>query len=421
MMKVKVGISLFACVFVMALSVVGGMPAPAIAEDLGEVLVFINWSSEAEIGALNEIKTRFEAKGGVWKDFAIAHDTGASIPLINMITGGNPPDVFFEANVRNRRDFLKRGLIHDFTEFYNTMNVEDQLPQAVQNAIRVDGMVTNAPLAIHIDGTIFYNKQVAADCGIDPTAWNSLDEMFNDFDAIRAKGYIPLAIGGQKWQIGYLFHAMAAHVSGELYDAIWSYEPQREYLDSPEMRELLAIMRRIQENTDEGSPNRNWNDTTNLVITGKALMQLHGDWMKGEFVGAGQQIGVDYDSMIAPGSKGVAVTVDEWAFLAPKTEQKEKTLNALFEVVYDKELQQAFSSIKGSTPIRLDATEGVDKHAQMVLEILKDPDFQHPNPNIGTDPDWSAVLWDVIDAYWNTDMSADEAIKQLEDQLDLMF
>ena len=130
MMKVKVGISLFACVFVMALSLVGVMPAPAIAEDLGEVLVFINWSSEAEIGALNEIKTRFEAKGGVWKDFAIAHDTGASIPLINMITGGNPPDVFFEANVRNRRDFLKRGLIHDFTEFYNSMNIEDHLPQA---------------------------------------------------------------------------------------------------------------------------------------------------------------------------------------------------------------------------------------------------------------------------------------------------
>jgi glucose/mannose transport system substrate-binding protein len=143
--------------------------------------------------------------------------------------------------------------------------------------------------------------------------------------------------------------------------------------------------------------------------------------MKGEFIAAGKEIGVDYDSMIAPGSNGVAVTVDEWSFLAPKTEQKQQALEAIFEIVYDKEQQQAFSSIKGSTPIRLDATEGVDKHAQMVLEILKDPDFQHPNPNIGTDPDWSAILWDVIDAYWNTDMSADEAIKQLEDQYDLIF
>ena len=421
MKKVKVGISLFACVFVMALSLVAGLPAPVIAEDLGEVLIFINWSSDSEIGALNEIKTRFEARGGVWTDFAIAHDTGANVSLINMITGGNPPDVFMEANMRLRRDFLKRGLIHDFTALYKTMNIADQLPQAVQEAIAVDGVVTSAPLAIHIDGTLFYNKHVAADCGIDPEAWTSLDDMFNDFDAIRAKGYIPLAIGGQKWQIGYLFHAMAAHVSGELFDSIWSYEPKREALSSPEMRELLAIMRRIQENTDEGSPNRNWNDTTNLVITGKALMQFHGDWMKGEFVAAGKEIGVDYDSMIAPGSKGVSVTVDEWQFLTPKTEQKEKALNALFEVVYDKEQQEAFSRIKGCTPIRLDATEGVDKHAQMVLEILKDPEFQHPNPHIGTDDDWSNAIWDIIDFYWNSDMSADEAIKQLEDQFDLIF
>jgi ABC-type glycerol-3-phosphate transport system substrate-binding protein len=113
--------------------------------------------------------------------------------------------------------------------------------------------------------------------------------------------------------------------------------------------------------------------------------------------------------------------VDEWSFLAPKTEQKERTLNAVFEIVYDKELQEAFSSIKGSTPIRLDATEGVDKHAQMVLEILKDPEFQHPNPHIGSDEDWNNAIWDIIDFYWNSDMSADEAIKQLEDQFDLIF
>ncbi len=214
---------------------------------------------------------------------------------------------------------------------------------------------------------------------------------------------------------------MAAHVSGELYDSIWTYEPKREALSSPEMRELLAVMRRIQENTDEGSPNRNWNDTTNLVITGKALMQIHGDWMKGEFRAAGKEIGVDFDSRIVPGSNGVAVTIDEWTFLKPKTEQKELAENAIFEIIYDKELQEAFSHFKGSTPTRLDATEGLDKHAKMVLDILEDPEFQHANPNIGSDVDWNNAIWDIIDFYWNSDMSADEAMKQLEDQYDLIF
>lgn len=424
MMKARIGIALFACLFVFALGVIiGGIPTPVMAaDDPNAILVYINWSSDAEIGAVNQIKTRFEELGGVWTDFTIAHDTGASVALINMITGGNPPDVFILSNVRERREFLKRGLLRDFTEFYKTLNVDDQLPKAVRDAIQVDGIVTSAPLAVHVDGTLFYNKHVAADCGVEPTAWKSLDDMFNDFDKIKAKGYIPLAIGGQKWQIGYLFHALVAHVSGELFDSVYSYEPKREALSSPEMREVLAIMRRIQENTDEGSPNRNWNDTTNLVITGKALMQIHGDWMKGEFVGAGQEIGVDYDSMLIPGSKGVSVTIDEWSFLAPKTEQKAQAENLLFEVVYDKNVQEAFSRIKGCTPIRLDATEGVDKHAQMVLEILKDPSIQHPNPHIGSDEDWNNAIWDIIDVYWNTPgMSADETIKQLEDQFDLIF
>jgi glucose/mannose transport system substrate-binding protein len=59
-------------------------------------------------------------------------------------------------------------------------------------------------------------------------------------------------------------------------------------------------------NSDPGvyrSPNRKWDDTTNLVITGKALLQIHGDWMKGEFRAAGKQPGVDFDCMNIPGTK----------------------------------------------------------------------------------------------------------------------
>ena len=45
-------------------------------------------------------------------------------------------------------------------------------------------------------------------------------------------------------------------------------------------------MRQLRGLADEGSAGRNWNDTTSLVITGKAAMQFMGDWAKGEFVNA---------------------------------------------------------------------------------------------------------------------------------------
>jgi glucose/mannose transport system substrate-binding protein len=58
------------------------------------------------------------------------------------------------------------------------------------------------------------------------------------------------------------------------------------------------------------------------VITGKALLQIHGRWMKGEFLAAGKKPGVDFDCMNIPGTKGVVVTVDAWAFSIQKIRRK---------------------------------------------------------------------------------------------------
>ncbi|MGO4119253.1 hypothetical protein ACEQ6C_39485, partial [Rhizobium ruizarguesonis] len=39
---------------------------------------------------------------------------------------------------------------------------------------------------------------------------------------------------------------------------------------------------------------QDWNQATNLVITGKAGGQIMGDWEQGEFALAGQKAGTDY-------------------------------------------------------------------------------------------------------------------------------
>ena len=67
------------------------VPGFAQKKAIGDLLVFNNWSAASEIGALNVVRGAFQAQGGIWNDITIAHDTGASIPLINMVTGGNPP------------------------------------------------------------------------------------------------------------------------------------------------------------------------------------------------------------------------------------------------------------------------------------------------------------------------------------------
>jgi glucose/mannose transport system substrate-binding protein len=389
---------------------------------LGELLVFNNWSSASEIGALNVIRNAFQAQGGKWNDITIAHNTGASIPLINMLTGGNPPDVFIENNVKFRRDLMSRGMLADFTAYYKTLNLDKVLPQAVKDAMMVDGRVTSAPLAIHIVGTVFWNTAVAKKVGVDPKSWKSLDDMFADFPKIRKAGVIPLAIGAQPWQLEYLLGSCIVYVSGDLYDNVFGLKPNRAAFDSKEMRQALAYFRKIQREADPGAANRNWNDTTAMVIRGDALMQMHGDWMKGEFAAAKKKIGVDYDTMLIPGTKGVQVTIDEETFLKPNNDLKKASEEALFNIMLQKDITERFSVIKGSTPVRLDATAGIDKHAKMVLAALNNPKFGHPVRNITMDADFAGAYMNLADSFWNTpDMTADELIKKLQQQYDTIL
>jgi glucose/mannose transport system substrate-binding protein len=389
---------------------------------LGELVVFNNWSSDAEIGALNVIRNAFQAQGGKWTDITIAHDTGASIPLINMLTGGNPPDVFIENNVGLRRELFKQGLLHDFTAYYNSLKIDKYVPPAVKDAMMVDGKVLSAPLGIHIVGTVFWNIAAAKKAGVNPKSWKSMDAMFGDFAKIRKAGIIPLAIGAQKWQLEYLLGSMMVQVSGKLYDDICGLNPKKASIDSKEMRQALAYFRKIQKEADPGSANRNWNDTTALVMRGDALMQLHGDWMKGEFLAAKKKLGTDFDTMLVPGAAGVQVTVDEETFLKPANEIKKNSIEALFKIMMTKSITENFSVIKGSTPVRLDATKGIDKHAKLVLAALKKPNFGYPVKNITMDQDWAGAFADLTDAFWNTpEMTADQFISQAQGKFDEVF
>ena len=408
---------------VLTLALAATIAASSFAQQkLGELVVFNNWSSAAELGALNVIRTAFQGQGGKWTDITIAHDTGASIPLINMLTGGNPPDVFIENNVSLRRELLKQGLLRDFTSYYNSLKVDKYIPPAVKDAMMVDGKVLSAPLGIHIVGTVFWNIKAAKKAGVNPASWKNLEDMFADFPKIKKAGIIPLAIGAQKWQLEYLLGSMIVQVSGNLYDDICGLKPKKESLDSKEMRQALGYFRKIQQEADPGSANRNWNDTTALVMRGDALMQLHGDWMKGEFLAAKKKLGVDFNTMLVPGANGVQVTVDEETFLAPKDDTKKASQEALFKIMLTKEITENFSVIKGSTPVRLDATKGIDKHAKLVLAALKRPGFGHPVKNITMDPDWAGAFADLTDAFWNTpDMTADQFIKQAQAKFDDVF
>ncbi|MBL4812354.1 MAG: carbohydrate ABC transporter substrate-binding protein [Rhodobacteraceae bacterium] len=390
------------------------------AEDL---VVYQTWSSPAEVAALNVLNDAVSAQGINWIDITIPHDTGSSVSLLNLVIGGNPPNIFSENNTGVYRDLTGMGLGRDLTEAFTESGAIEHFSAAVLNAITIDGEIRKMPLGVHIDGMLYYNMEVAQAAGVDPTAWGSLDEMYADFEKISAAGYTPLAVGAQQWQIGYLTHAMMATVGGpEVYNALYGAEPDRDVLSSDAVRTVFEWLRKFQEASDEGSVNRDWNMTTNEVITGGALMQIHGDWMKGEWRAAGREAGVDFGCIPVPGYEAVAVTVDGWGALGGQSPEVDAAEMLFAQIVTGAEVNAAFASVKGATPVRNDVPSGaLDACSQRVIELLGDNDRQVNNPSVTVDADWSSAIWEVAFNFWSDpEMSVDDAVANLESQYDVI-
>ena len=82
--------------------------AAASAVQATDLVIYHGWSSPAEVAALNVLKSGLAAKGDGWTDLAIPHDSGANVSLINLLTGGNPPNAYMESDPNMYRDLLKQ-------------------------------------------------------------------------------------------------------------------------------------------------------------------------------------------------------------------------------------------------------------------------------------------------------------------------
>jgi glucose/mannose transport system substrate-binding protein len=389
-----------------------------------ELNVNYNWTGPSEVAAVKVLQQHLADMGVKWNDFAVVqHDTGANISVINMVAGGTPPDVFLSADPGLYRDLKSQGLGFSLTALYDKIGATPNFPDAVLKSIQVDGDIVKAPSNVHIDGMLFYNKDVAAKAGVDPTAWTSMDDVWADFDKVKAAGFIPIAIGSQKWQEGYLFHALVAAYGSDIWDGLYAPEPDVSVFDSPSMHKVLDVLRQFQQHTDPGAVNRDWNITTNLVITGKALMQIHGDWMKGEFRAAGKVAGKDFGCINIPGAESVSVTVDAWGFIKSDDPAVTEAQDKFASLLVDPKVSAEFSAKKGSTPVVLNApTDQLDVCNQIVLDTLKDPAKQHQNPHNTADADWYNATWDVIDHFWtDPTMTDDQAIAELKKAHDAIF
>ena len=391
-----------------ALAASVALPTMASAVDL-EVTHW--WTSGGEAAAVAEFAKAFnENTDNTWVDGAIAGGGSTARPImVSRILGGDPMGATQFNHGRQTEELIEAGLMLDLTDLAEAEGWKDFVhPVSLLDGCTLDGRIYCVPVNIHSWQWLWVSHQAFADVGLDvPTNW---DEFIAAAPALEEAGKIPLAMGGQPWQSAGAFGVLVVAIAG--LDA-WTevnVNKNGEVAAGPEYKkvfEAAAAARQYSKNSNV----QDWNQATNLVITGKAGGQIMGDWAQGDFQVAGQVAGEDYSCLPGLGVNEIISTGGD-AFYFPKQDdpEVEAAQKELASLMVSKEVQVNFNLKKGSLPIRGDIDlAAANDCMKKGLEILATGAIL-PDGNQVLSPDTTGQIEDLMTQFWASDeISAEEA------------
>lgn len=387
--------------------IVAGALSPAAHAQKAEVIHW--WTSGGEAAAIKEFATMYSKAGGTWVDTPIAGGGGAQARTVmaNRTMGGDAPTAAQYNYGKQYEEIIKEGLLNNLDDIAAKGNWDKLLPEKIKNAVKVDGHYYAVPVNLHNENWVWFNKAVLAKAGAkEPT---NMDEMFAAMDKVKASGVTPLALGGQGWQEAITFRGVLLAVGGQdLYLKTFKDKDA----STPGFRKTVETFRKLKGYTDAGSPGRDWNLATGMVIEGKAAFQMMGDWAKGEFVNAGKSAGKEYGCFMAGGPK-MPYAIGGDVFVFPKGKNVDAAQKKLAELMISPEGQVAFNNKKGSIPIRTDVdTSKMDMCAQMGVQAVKEGRLLQGTNEL-LSPDAVGAFEDAISKFWNSNQSTDDGIKAM--------
>ncbi len=312
------------------------------------------WTSGGEAAAVAELAKAFNATGNKWVDGAIAGSGGTARPImVSRITGGDPMGATQFNHGRQAEELVQSGLMQNLDEVAAKGKWKELIrPASLLESCTIDGHIYCAPVNIHSWQWLWLSNDAFKKAGVAvPKNW---DEFVKAGPALEKAGIIPLAVGGQPWQAAGAFDVLMVAIAGkDTFHKVFK-DKDAKVAAGPEIAKVFKAAddaRRLS----KGSNVQDWNQATNLVITGKAGGQIMGDWAQGEFAVAGKVAGKDYTCLPGLGVNEIISTGGD-AFYFPKLKDadKQKAQMVLAETLLAPTTQVAFNLKKGSLPVRGD-------------------------------------------------------------------
>ncbi|WP_426954527.1 ABC transporter substrate-binding protein [Muricoccus radiodurans] len=312
------------------------------------------WSAGSDGAAITALGRVFEEEGGTWQHSPVPGFTTEMMNKLRAdILAGNPPSAS-QLKGPEIAAWSRIAPTVDLNQTVAAANYEGVVPPDLARLHKPQGRWIALPLQIYRTNTLFASRRAMEKVGATalPKTWAE----FNDLATKMASaGIVPIANGGIRWDDGMKFEIALAGLSPQAYrKAIMELDERT--LRGPEVLAAFRQLRRFSEWSDPAASGQHYSTFLPRFIRGEMGLLMMGGWAQGVIAHNGFSA-ADYMIGQAPVESPQPCFIQNAdAFILWR--RREADLQAgqtLFaNLVMSKRVQEMYSKITGSIPVRTD-------------------------------------------------------------------
>lgn len=342
------------CVWWLAALLGAGTAAAQTPPARPQVEVFHWWVSGGERASMDVLKDHIERQGIAWKEGSAMGSGTARYTdaLAARVRAGHVPTAA-QMIGHDIHDWARRGLLQNLNDIAVREEWDAVVPSDIQHLSKWQGQWVAAPFNAHATNWLWVNQALAERLGVHtaPDTWADLIALL---EQARAAGMVPLAIGHAPWEHTLLFESVAVGAGGPAFYRKAFIDLDASVLSERLLTAIFARMRQLAGYLDGGYRQRRWDQATDMVRRGQALLQVQGTWVNGEFTAHGLLPGRDYQCWHFPDTQGVVLFNSDQFIFFQQPPPQQAAQQALASTLMRPALQSALNLRSGAAPARVD-------------------------------------------------------------------
>ena len=374
--------------------------AAALIEDTaaeGSVNVYHWWTAGGEKDAIESVISGFQAAypSSQAKSNAIPGGAGGAMVMKVKVLqqAGKSPETFQAHPGQEIEPYLDSDMLLDLSAVWEYAGLEERVLPGIADLCQTeDGKYYIVPVGVHKTNTIFYNKHMFEEYGIELTdeeniTWDEFWAICDQLQAALPEGKYAVDLGDRKgWAAAQVFESIMMGVDPQIYENFINGKATQE-----EVQSVLDVFAKLMTYVAPDHAAREWYETAGRMVAGDYAMQIMGTWMQPLLTSMGWVYGEDYGVFNMPGTEGYyGLCVD--AFVVPNDSANVEGGVRWAYMVADPDVQIAFSTVKESVSPYADTPDSTYNELTMRFkeELLAEGTVTYPSFTHGTALPWAA-------------------------------